>query len=623
MVPAPGALGAVLAQNASDLRPLAAGALWEYRGSELQSDGSRATYNSSVRQTAGVAGAVTEASTNVLASGSTDSQTVLATGGNVLVRVTDPLGIGSTENLDMIELRSPVRVNDQYVQLERNDVDIGLDADGDRLSDRVDLAIYRTVVGEESITLAGPGRTYVAVRVDTTFLVRIKRSSDGGVLPMLKSVQSDWYVSGLGVVRRTMTEPSETVGPTTTEEVLARWEGVNTPAGLAGPALMTVASGATFGASALGRVNAVASTGDTALVSMQSTNSMPGGSIGVIDASGVVTRLQPWPFADVFPFNYRPRLHTLGVGSALLAVATGQDFGWGIRAQRMDGNGNLVGAAFSISNRADSPPSTAWDGRALWVAWVQRDDAISGARALLQAFGLDGQPLAAAQVLDSGGIAATPQVAADANGRVIVTWARIDSSNATYLYATRFGTGPAEVRTLGAAPRSTDLQLSSIGVIQPVVGGTGGMLLWYGPRFSTLDGTSPADGLPRAVAVDASGNPIRSTARLDDERLPSSWNDFVGNLVATGSADGVVFAGATVSAPNGLAVEDVRVVDVPLAGQAFATAAAAAVPQTSHRVTDGSVVNLAGVREVLPWGKRVMVFGDNAGRATVATFTLP
>ena len=52
-------------------------------------------------------------------------------------------------------------------------------------------------------------RTVTALRVDATFLVRFKKSGDGKYLPLETFTQSEWYVPGVGVVRRTSVEPAD------------------------------------------------------------------------------------------------------------------------------------------------------------------------------------------------------------------------------------------------------------------------------------------------------------------------------------------------------------------------------------------------------------------------------
>lgn len=229
LVPAALAPGAVLHQDALVLRPLRAGAVWNYRGvDDRNGDPSTAIIYETATSQVEVDGVLREQASNLYADGAAVSS-VFIEGGNVLLRESaDFIDNGADEHLDTIELRSPVRVNDQYVVLDRHFDDVGEDFDGDGRNDELDLAVWRRVIGEETLELSNI-RPVRAVRVDTELRLRVRYSSDGSYSAVVRIAEGVWYAPGIGIVRRRLDRPGTDVPAIrhVAVEELVTWDGVS------------------------------------------------------------------------------------------------------------------------------------------------------------------------------------------------------------------------------------------------------------------------------------------------------------------------------------------------------------------------------------------------------------
>jgi len=291
LVPTAPAPGVTLYANAADLRPLIDHARWQYRGVRKDVDGSVLTrYTSSLSQNS-ASGAVHETENQVFLDGDETSAIELSAG-NVIVQATDPLGVGSNGVVAMTELRSPVRVNDQYTQYEHNDLPTGIDVDGDGRADVADVAIYSRVQGNESVDLTELNRTVTALKVETTLLVRVKNSSDGTARPVISQVQTQWYVAGVGIVRRSLSAVATNgiggIGPVAYDELLFSWDGVTQGIGSIGPRAAIVPGASPL--LLLPRPLAATTLGDRALLLSESLQASDPGALtfGVFDKRGVL-----------------------------------------------------------------------------------------------------------------------------------------------------------------------------------------------------------------------------------------------------------------------------------------------------------------------------------------------
>lgn len=126
--------------------------------------------------------------------------------------------------LDGIELKSPVVANDQYVVLDRRIADSGVDVDRDGKQDVLDVGVWRSVVGEEKVSLPNTNQPRDAVRVDTTAVVRTTPSG-GGAPTSVTARLSTWYADGIGIIRETeMGTDGRTLDA---DEVLLGYDGID------------------------------------------------------------------------------------------------------------------------------------------------------------------------------------------------------------------------------------------------------------------------------------------------------------------------------------------------------------------------------------------------------------
>jgi hypothetical protein len=218
-VPAAPTLGAVLYDQAAALRPLRAGARWSYRVADYTNGGRGIA---TVTQTAGAtAGTFVEADSSTGVNSSTIS---IDASGHVQMSTQLVLAAGAQPiAISGAELRTPVRANDQMVLFDQHVANSGIDADGDGRQDALALAIWRVVVGNESVSLPDLAGTMPALRVDTFVTARVTPS--GGSAPQTATSQvSSWYAPGLGVVR---TATAGTAGrPLDGEELLLGYDGL-------------------------------------------------------------------------------------------------------------------------------------------------------------------------------------------------------------------------------------------------------------------------------------------------------------------------------------------------------------------------------------------------------------
>jgi hypothetical protein len=221
LVPAPQALGTTLFADATVLRPLVPGASWQYGGTAPGS----VAYTSTVTQASATPG-VSESSTNTFNRGASSVHVIAANGNILQPDPQDVDGDGIADIANAVELRSPVRVNDQIVAFDERTAGAVPDVDGDGVAEAFDLAIYSVVVGAEDVLLAGLP-TQHAVRVDRVVAGRVVLSRNGQKLPTVSSTQSVWYAPSLGVVRRRLDAPSDDgLSRAVTDERLTGWDGL-------------------------------------------------------------------------------------------------------------------------------------------------------------------------------------------------------------------------------------------------------------------------------------------------------------------------------------------------------------------------------------------------------------
>ncbi|MEK8032413.1 hypothetical protein AACH06_16425 [Ideonella sp. DXS29W] len=221
LVPTAPTLGATLYNDATVLRPLVDGASWSYAG--VNADG--VAYTNVVTHE-GVSSGVEETASDTFDAGE-GSVHVIASNGSIIQP--DPIDVnedGIPDIASAVELRSPVRVNDQFVALDKRLSNMVPDIDGDGRGEALDLATYARVIGNEDVVLSGLP-TMTAVRIDRITAARVVLSKDGSKLPTVTSTISTWYAPSIGIIRRRLDAPAESgVGRDVTDERITGWSGL-------------------------------------------------------------------------------------------------------------------------------------------------------------------------------------------------------------------------------------------------------------------------------------------------------------------------------------------------------------------------------------------------------------
>jgi hypothetical protein len=629
-VPSAPALGAVLVENAAELRPMRDGARWDYVGTRrtVGSSTVSATYTSSVTQRA-TAAAFEERSENLYQEGD-DTQTVTVAAGQVQSQVVDLFGTGSADVTLVTELRSPVRVNDQYTHGQRENVSAGFDADGDGVIDKADIALYSRVIGQETVRIETANVTVNAVRVDTFAVFRIRLSSTGKALPPIQLIESRWYARGIGPVRRKLSGIVDLPGADEYDEVLQGYhDGADRGIGGLHPTALRAPAGSELPASPF--TTAVALDNAALLVhgGNDDTVMTPTFAMAALDRMGRVQAVRS--LAGLMENDTQVKLHRLDGSQALLVLGIAGRSGptvtpATVRVQRVDAAANLVGPTVTLALGSEYVYQnawlldSAWDGTSVWVIWG-RDAGSGRTQMMLQPFGLDGQPQAAVEMLDETGLVFTRPAIAAANGRVVATWFKNDLSSTDSLarYATRLNGGAAVVRTLSTTSAFTSLDgetLTSSARYWPVVGSSFAAILWNRPNNSTV--ADIPGRVPHGVLLDSSGNPLRAAATVEGERLPADWTDQQREIFGSAAGAELMFAGqrwnqSILDPADYLTITALQPGTAPLATTASA-AATLRVLLVGHAARDR-------IEHVLSWSDRVLVITVDA--AAVVIFLPP
>lgn len=620
--PTPDALGSVLASDAADLRPLVSTAQWRYHGTTFTATGVPGIYyESSILQSTTSDGSIAEQQTNVFRDDGS-SQVVIRDG---KVQVTSASLLGMGEAVTYTELRSPVQVNDQYVQVQKTGVSVD-DMDGDGKSDLADITLYATVIGQESVTLPDLNRTLAAVRVNTTALLRITRSSDGVTTPIYNSVLSTWYAPGVGIVKQQTTALSTSgQGPTDAEEILYSLDGVTQ--GLGSVPRYAVAKPSNGGATTyLGTPLAGTVLGDQALL-VSGSDGSDVGEVTVLDKRGQLVTTQK--IAQLISTNATPtntKLYALGANQALLTTVTTDDYGRSLlNLQTLDTSAAKVGAVRQLAlNTNNSNLDSIWDGQHLWITASQWSATSNTYQLTLQAYDLDGNPSGSAYTLDSSLVGSFGFIRSSAaEGQVLITWIS-DYPVQAYRYALIRSTGSVpQVATLGTSAQpgpSPDLSAAPV----PVIGSGVAAILWRGPIFSYTSSDPFPEYLPRGVVLDSAGQPIRSTTgSLDNEKLPTRWGIEDGGAMTVSAIGGrLLLGGYATDQPARLpsASTDQMYLSTLSSGTAALASQASAAPVIS--TDSGTLPYLDETGKpvlILPWSDRALVIGSVQGVFSAVT----
>ena len=363
LVPAPGALGATLYPDAKVLRPLIPSGKWTYHG---QRTGSPAYYYDTLTQAAAQGGGVTESATNIDFNGAAE-QTVSYVGGAVQATSALDLGNGQTQVVNEVELRSPVRVNDQYTILDMHLADSGVDLDGDGRNDAFDFAAYRQVIGAETVDLVNFPQA-PAVHLRMTVVARFQLTKTGGFTDATTGTLDTWYTQGVGIVKRVSDMPGDALNGdlriTSTEE-LVHFDGITKGVGFLDETALTTMSGAPV----TSPIAAISMDTHALLLTRDGNNWAM--SVHKVDARGNVVATH-----SLDAFSPGARIVRVGTGARVLVG----DEATGLRMFTLDADG--APASASPVQLIDGPMwrlgtgamfEAAASGDTLWVAWARQD----------------------------------------------------------------------------------------------------------------------------------------------------------------------------------------------------------------------------------------------------------
>lgn len=528
LVPAGATPGAVLVDRASTLRPVAADAHWHYRFNDYTGPGPGRFVVSSA---AGAGTAVVETASDDPQAPTTVS--IDPASGSVSISSDLVLAAGAAPiRVQGFELRSPVRTNDQYVLVDRRVAASGLDVDGDARQDALDLAIYRTVVGEEAVQLPNGMAPLAAVRVDTVLAARIIPSA-GGASQTLVSRQSTWYAAGLGAIRQVTHADAGAPRPFDVEAWLTGFESGGTGWG-------AVVRDSQFlpGGGSVGRVDSAAKVADGVLATSAS-------HVVKLDRSGRV--VSAVPYGQIGSFG---QLVATTSGVRLMSRS-----GSAYRIVQLSDNGAAVAGAapVDIETTALEAPNVFFDvvglvpsqgGGRFWLVW-QRQQVISGtSQTDLRVLGhdADGRPVTPVLTIPAPNLfGGRPTFGTRSDDALLLSWsespagipantqALVDADGSLRWRSTQPGTG-----------------LSGPCCLFPLSDRTGTWLTWRtdagGGLFTSYGVRLDDAGQFVGVATDASAFTSERLTALDEwfsARLPLGFT----------VADGRFFAATGVGAP--------------------------------------------------------------------------
>lgn len=524
LVPAAPTLGDTLLDDATVLRPLREGASWRYSRTSVDGSGYTTGSNSMLVEQFNVSA---DGATEKVTGGAAvldDTSTVTISSGTVKsVEQIDFANTGLTETVTAVQLRSPLRVGDQYVIWDKHYENSGYDADGDGTADSMDVAMYARVIGEDTVVLPNLP-TQQAVRVDTSVLVRMKTSRNGQFAPTFRTVAHVWYVKGIGIVRRDVASDIGGLAAGFSQETLKSWDGVTEGLGMTDPVPLVVPiTNQVFAGQRMTYVNDAKAFdfGDHVLL----LTGPPGGGSGVVastmNLSGKMHSMFVVPGLDSTYGTW------LKAADRVLFLRPSQSYNFQditYTLTALDPNGKLMdGPNPAVIDLRDgltgdyqyyaSDVQAAIDGSTLWLSYAMpRWDPNTGTvhELMLRPFSLNGTPLAAPVLLDSGIYFNGSRISA-ANGRVLVTWQLANTPNVS---VSRYASS-----SVGAQPTIKTLAsfdgFSGGGVVQPVATPTGAALLW-----SYFPGTGPVYSFG-GVLLDDQLQPVRTGPDWIDESLPA------------------------------------------------------------------------------------------------------
>lgn len=433
LLPSPVVLGATLADDASTWRPLNDKAVYSYRGKHsIQGSAQPDSFYEDVVTQAAQSGGTVENSTNAYNDGpDTTSAPVLVQAGAVTQQVPFQFAAGgATLTLDYVELRSPIRTNDRYVITDHRIADIGVDVDGDKKNDGLDLAVWVQVVGEEMLDL--PYRKAVrTIRTEATIRARIVPSS-GIAAPAAVDVRlTVWYAADIGPVkvRRDSPHPNNDQWRVIDEETLVTYDGIVGGVGSSANVQML----RTSAGEAIPLAYDAAGFDDhiVTISNLPGTYPAAGFMLTEIGPRGALMAATAFPVAGLPEPVYNPRLLRLGDELRLVYVGNG-----GVSMLRISADGQTLlsktpivlqhGPLGQVPYLSQFPFKAATSQGALWLVTTPYvgSDTIPQARLELRRFDAAGSQVGAPQAIESGNTAygvSALDMSASAS-QLVMTW---------------------------------------------------------------------------------------------------------------------------------------------------------------------------------------------------------
>lgn len=527
LLPAAPALGATLADDAGAWRPLRDKSVYTYRGKHSVQGSSEAPsfYANTVTQVAQGSG-VREDSTNAFNEGpDTSSSPVALQSGTIRQQIAVDLADGVKPlTLDFVELQSPVRANDRYVVADRRITDVGIDADGDKKNDGMDLAAWVQVVGEETLDL--PNRTGVrTIHTNTTIRARVVLTT-GAPGPIVEEHLGIWYAAGIGPVkvRRDSAHPSMVNVRLIDEETLVTYDGISSGVGFTTQPVKGLfpASGSTPAVAIPYPNGAVAFDASVVTISnLPDAFPAAGFTLTQLDTRGAVVAAKQYANTvtnggsghTLLRLGNELRLLYVGAGNGLYMLSFSAD------GQTLLSTTPTLLFAGPFTNLANTGPQffkTVASGGSLWVLTRTYWDSssIDQTRIELRQFSADGSPVGTPRLIESGsnatGVSSIAFTASDR--RLMLLWNKGDQATAAT------GHLLIDSSTGAAAPAATADVYASLGpctnTVAPVLTDTASLVSCSSSNQAPIVVTLQANGL---VLTDASGS-VRS-----DTLVPSDW----------------------------------------------------------------------------------------------------
>lgn len=536
LVPQAQPLGDTLYAKGTDVRPVIAGATWSYHSHDFVTAGPD---HYDVTATAVTPDQVDEvasddpATINAVMVDRATGSVSMSFDASIIPGATIPLHISG------FELRSPVRVNDQYVLLDQHLDDAGVDFDGDGSNDAVDVAIWRVVVGKEPVTIHAGMVPLDAVRIDTYFAARITPSR-GGSAQLTTANNSSWYAPGIGLIRNVSasTDPGRAYDY---EDILTGFDGVDHGWG----AIVQPPQSAGSGANWTGRAYGAIQTPD-GLLAMTSSYMVRIDKMGRLTGSVL--------FADTGLGNDPGTLVATSSGPKFVVSSNPADIR--VLPLRDDGTLDTTKPVAHIDATAYQPPDAFVTGRylsfspgtndRLWLTWIWKTNLITEPvdHLVVRAFRFDGTPLTDnIELPTTASLGSKPLTTVTTSGGLIATWN--DSGS---------GTDPWQ-----SAQAELDKNGQLLWITREVTGGWPGPdIIWPIQDESTTwllwrQSSQGTDQNPYGVRLDATGNFVgvgtdvnafsSQTVGAIDSWFLEGWPR------QTNAHDGHFFSTATVNSP--------------------------------------------------------------------------